>query len=174
MKSACFTGHRVISNSERIRLSELLSEYIRREIKNGLRDFYAGGAVGWDTLCAETVISLRNDFTELRLHLILPCSGEAQTAKWSDKQRKDYYRILESADSVEYISDKYYNGCMKRRNERLVEEADVCLCYYDEKNGRSGTGQTVRLSLEKGIKAINFKLGKIYFSDGQTRLELPK
>ena len=46
---------------------------------------------------------------------------------------------------------------MKRRNERLVELADYCICYCT--NPRSGTGQTVRMAKDKGIDIINLFSG---------------
>lgn len=52
MKSVCFTGHRVLSgdiNNLGIRLYDILE----REILNaGITQYYGGGAVEWDTLCA--------------------------------------------------------------------------------------------------------------------------
>lgn len=45
---------------------------------------------------------------------------------------------------------------MKARNARLVELAsDYCICYWNPKNFRSGTGQTVRMAQKKGIEIIN-------------------
>ena len=44
---------------------------------------------------------------------------------------------------------------MKERNQRLVDLADICICYYNENNSRSGTGQTVRMVQKKGIQLIN-------------------
>ena len=42
---------------------------------------------------------------------------------------------------------------MKERNSRLVNKADICICYL--KNKRTGTGQTVRMAETKGIDVIN-------------------
>ncbi len=56
---------------------------------------------------------------------------------------------------VEVCSEHYYDGCMKVRNQRLVDLSDVCVCYYNESNKRSGTGQTVRMAERKHICIIN-------------------
>ena len=45
---------------------------------------------------------------------------------------------------------------MKIRNARLVELAsDYCICYWNPKHYRSGTGQTVRMAQKKGIEVID-------------------
>ena len=160
MKSACFTGHRTLSG-DIINLKETIYNALEYYIKyHGLTDFYAGGAVGWDTLAALTVIKLRKVYPHIRLHLILPCSNEEQTAKWSFKDKDIFYTILSEADNIEYTSTYYYNGCMKARNTRLVECADICFCYWNTKNFHSGTAQTVNMARRKHIDIINFMRDK--------------
>ena len=80
---------------------------------------------------------------------------EIQTELWTQTDKDSYYNILKKADSIKVISLKYYKWCMKKRNEALVDIADYCVCYYDEKRTMSGTGQTVRLSKKRGIEVIN-------------------
>lgn len=154
-KNCCFTGHRQAA----------LTEPLKKRLTDGLRgliteynthDFYAGGAAGWDMLCEETVLKLREEFPFIRLHLVLPCSAEEQTARWDEALRMRYYDILKRADTAEYVSLMYTKDCMKLRNARLVEYSDCCVCYYD-KNGsvRSGTGQTIRMAESKGIRIFN-------------------
>ncbi|MGN0164421.1 MAG: SLOG family protein [Candidatus Ornithomonoglobus sp.] len=153
IKTVCFTGHRMIKLTAHLRLR--LYNTLEALIKQGTTDFYTGGALGWDSLCAQVVVELRRQYHNITLNLILPCSEEEQTAKWNDEQKQVYYEILSLADSVEYVSDHYWNGCMKKRNARLVECADYCVCYYDKRKSTSGTGQTVRMAQRKGIEIIN-------------------
>ena len=40
--------------------------------------------------------------------------------KWTEEQKAELEKLLGLADSVEYVSDRYYNGCMKARNARLA------------------------------------------------------
>ena len=121
-----------------------------------MTDFYAGGAKGWDMIFSGIVLNLSENHVPLiKLHLVLPCPPEEQTAKWNTYDKKEYQRILKAADSVEIVSKHYDKNCMKKRNERLVELGDVCVCYYDENKKRSGTGQTVRLAEKHGKEIIN-------------------
>lgn len=154
MKRICFTGHRNIKITQKLALclENTLQKLIQEE---NASEFYSGGAIGWDTLCAQTVLKLRNEHPHIRLNLILPCSTEEQTALWNDSDKKSFMEILYSADSIEFTSEYYYNGCMKKRNQRLVELSDYCICYYNTRNKFSGTGQTVRIAERKGIPVIN-------------------
>ena len=155
-RSACFTGHRTIK-ADISTFSTLLSSVIERLITDkGVTDFYAGGAYGFDAVSAFSVLHLKENYPEVKLHLILPCSKEEQSGKWTAEQKAELENLLGLADSVEYVSDRYYNGCMKARNARLVELAsDYCICYWNPSNFRSGTGQTVRMAQKKGIEVIN-------------------
>ena len=86
----------------------------------------------------------------------MPCPFEEQSTKWNEAQKTEYLHIFGLADSAEQVSDRYYNGCMKARNARLVELAsDYCICYWNPKNFRNGTGQTVRMAQKRGIEVIN-------------------
>lgn len=154
MKSICFTGHRKLSETEE--LSKRLYQSLEKAVKNGTSDFYAGGAVGFDTLSSALVLKLREVYPHIKLHLILPCPNEEQTENWSKEEKSEFYRILGFADVVEYTSEHFYKGCMKVRNARLVELADCCFCYWNTVRQRSGTAQTVRMAQKKKIIIVNF------------------
>lgn len=154
--SVCFTGHRNIA-CNKIFLQQIL--YITLEktvIDKDCVNFYNGAAIGWDMLTAEMVLKLRTNYPHIKLHIILPCSSNEQTAKWNYYQKQNYCKIINAADTVEQLSEKYYNGCMKARNQKLVDMSDCCICYYDPNQKRSGTGQTVRMAEKKNIPVINF------------------
>ncbi len=151
MKTCCFTGHRIIKITPE--LVQGLKDAIINLIEQGVTDFYDGGAVGFDMLCAETVIELKAEYPNIKLHLLLPCLPEEQVKGWNKAQIARYNEILQAADSVTVLSEHYTDDCMKQRNKRLVELADCCICYCA--NPRSGTGQTVRMAHEKGIDVIN-------------------
>ena len=153
LKSCCFTGHRNIKPDHE--LENRLREVLTYLIEKGVTDFYAGAASGFDALCERTVIALKQTYSSIKLHLILPCPKEYQTQKWNKEQIAEYEKILGLADSVNIISDRYTPDCMKKRNEHLVKVSDCCVCYYNSRRYRSGTGQTVRMAERKGIEIIN-------------------
>lgn len=154
-RAICFTGHRTIPKQLLPEVLRELQRVLETAISNGFVDFYTGGAVGWDTYCAQLVLDLREDYPGIALHLVLPCSREEQTARWSPEQRTAYDCIYAAADSREFVSEEYTKTCMRRRNQRLVDLADCCICYCQEPDGRTGTAQTVRMARQKGIPVIN-------------------
>lgn len=151
MNNISFTGHRVIGITPELRAA--LQETIENFIEKGAVNFYAGGAIGFDTLCAETVLGLRQKYPQIRLCLLLPCPPDEQTSRWQTNQKEKYREILSQADETEVCSEKYFNGCMKIRNARLVEKADAVICCCQ--NALSGTGQTVEMARRKGIEVVN-------------------
>ena len=85
-RSVCFTGHRTIAE-EKEKLSARLYALLERLVtEQKITDFYTGGAVGWDALAALTVLKLRESYPEVKLHLVLPCPFEEQSAKWNEAQ----------------------------------------------------------------------------------------
>ena len=150
MNSCCFTGHRHISPQEGVALKIDLDVTLRSLIAKGVDTFYCGGALGFDTLAAQSVLQLKNTFPFIKLCFILPC--KSQTAFWSDAQRQVYSYLLSHADEVQCLYDEYHKSCMYERNRELVKSADVCVCYLKEKN--SGTAFTVALAAKRNLKII--------------------
>jgi len=60
---------------------------------------------------------------------------------------------LEKADSVEYVSREYYDGCMLDRNHRLVGAAGTLLAVYNGER-RGGTAETIRYARKLGRRII--------------------
>ena len=155
-KSVCFTGHRTIAEDKEKLSARLYALLERLVTEKKVTDFYTGGAVGWDALAALTVLKLRESYPEVKLHLVLPCPFEEQSAKWNEAQKEEHKHIASLADTKEFTSEHLGKNAMKIRNARLVELAsDYCICYWNPKHYRSGTGQTVRMAQKKGIEVIN-------------------
>ena len=145
-----FTGHREIPESEYSNIQLKLEGVITMLIGHGVCDFLAGGALGFDTLAALTVLKLKNDYPHIRLKLILPCRDQAKT--WPVTDKKIYSLILEQADEVVYVSEYYYSGCMHKRNRHLVDNSGYCVCYLRKNSG--GTKWTVDYALKKDLQVI--------------------
>lgn len=154
-----FTGHRPHKLSWRydetdsrcVALKATLAGQITQLVDAGVTDFYSGGADGVDCWVALAVLELRKKNSALKLHLILPHEGQAD--RWGDSAQERYHLILEQADSVEYVSREYYEGCMLDRNHRLGEAAGILLAVYNGER-RGGTAATVRYARKLGRKII--------------------
>lgn len=112
----------------------------------------AGGALGFDTLAARTVLRLKKEFPKIRLVLALPCPPEEQTLKWTNQQRGEYQEILEQADEVITLSPKYVDGCMLERNRYMVNNSVKLIHYL--RSDRGGTKYTVKYAKTRGIELI--------------------
>ena len=68
MKNACcFTGHRIIPADEFALLQMKLLKAVEMLIQYGYFVFYVGGALGFDTLAAQTVILLKEKYSFIKL-----------------------------------------------------------------------------------------------------------
>lgn len=151
-KIVCFTGHRQIPETDYPILREQLYAVLEEQILQGATVFRAGGAIGFDTLAALTVLLLRRTYPNIRLELILPCPS--QTQGWSENDVLLYEQIRAEADSYRYISQGYYKGVLQMRNRALIEGADTCIAYLTDSHG-GGTAFTAALALKKGLELIN-------------------
>ena len=149
--ACCFTGHRGIPRDDEERIRKVLEEEIRKLIGGGYTDFWSGGAVGFDTLAAETVLKLKKEFSEIRLMLALPCKD--QHKRWPSDDKCKYDRILRAAYEVVYLCETYCTGCMHLRNKYLVDHSSVCIAYKRSSGG--GTEYTVNYAREEGVEVIN-------------------
>lgn len=150
-RTACFTGHRKISVKQYDAIYERLKATIVSLIERNYRFFGAGGAIGFDTMAAQAVLAIRNQYPHIRLILVLPCRSQAE--KWSEYDRAIYEHIKAQADKVVYTAQEYTKNCMHLRNRHLVDNSNVCICYLTERTG--GTAYTVSYARMQGIEVIN-------------------
>lgn len=148
--ACCFTGHRDIPPEILPALAAKLEAVVLELIADGIRYFYAGGALGFDTLAAETVLRLRNQFPQIQLILALPC--REQTRGWSTASVKRYESILRRANKVIYTSEHYTRGCMQRRNRFMVDRSAVCVAYCTRATG--GSAYTLQYARKAGLRIL--------------------
>lgn len=149
--TACFTGHRQIPFGRTILLRRRLDKVIADLIQQGIIYYGAGGALGFDTLAAQAVLSARGKHPQVKLILVLPCPTQADC--WPERDKEKYEEIKIRADKVVYISDHYTKSCMFQRNRHLVDYSSICITYLTK--GTGGTAYTVEYARSKGIDVIN-------------------
>ncbi len=150
-QTCCFTGHRIIPLAERESVMRALENAVTESIENGYRYFGSGGALGFDTMAALTVLKLKKQYPHIKLILVLPC--ENQTRNWKAADIEKYEYIKSQADKVVKTSTEYTPGCMHKRNRHLVDNSSLCICYLKKPSG--GTAYTVGYAKENGLKIIN-------------------
>ena len=148
--TCCFTGHRVIAINDKEKLISDLEKTVEELIKKGVKHFICGGAIGFDTLAAQTILKMKEKYDVL-LEIAVPCRD--QDAKWNKKQQAEYQKILKSADKVTVLFEKYVTGCMHYRDAFMVDNSDILVSYYRGRNG--GTQYTFLYAESRGLKVIN-------------------
>lgn len=153
MKSmtCCFTGHRKIPLEQYNGIVKRLRRILLNLIENGYVYFGIGGALGFDTLAAQTLLELKEVYPQIKLILVLPC--KTQTKGWSNKDVAIYENIKNRADKCVYTSTDYTRGCMIKRNRHLVDNSSICIAYLVENKG--GTAYTVEYARNNNVKVIN-------------------
>jgi uncharacterized phage-like protein YoqJ len=150
-RTCCFTGHRRIPSDKIGEIKTKLKHTLTEMIESGYLYFGVGGALGFDTLAALTILELKKDYPRVRLILVLPCVN--QTKGWKEKDVDVYEFIKSQCDKYVYISKEYTSNCMLKRNRHLVDNSSLCICYLTENTG--GTAYTVRYAKQKGLRIIN-------------------
>lgn len=101
-KVVCFTGHRNhklpwLYNEDDQRcyaMKVALRSEIERAIQKGYTTFLCGMALGFDMICAETVIALKKDYPHIKIIGAIPCKN--QDSRWSDEYKARYRKLLTS------------------------------------------------------------------------------
>ena len=158
--SCCFTGHRKMSDSEKISASDEIKRIVRTLVRHNVRHFIVGGALGFDTVAAVTLINMRDsekltdeNGNEVRIFLTLAVPCPEQSARWSFADRTLYNSILRSADEMVTLSDHYTRECMFIRNRYMVDRSAYCIAYVTHRGG--GSYYTMNYAEKSGLGVIN-------------------
>ena len=149
-KTCCFTGHRIISSNEYESLKIQVYEAVEKLINNGYERFISGGAMGFDMLSAVVVMALKKKYPNIKLYLCLPCKN--QDEKWNLQNKITYKYLIENADEIEILHERYITGCMQERNKKMVDNSSVCIAYLTKSFG--GTKTTVDYALDCDLEVI--------------------
>lgn len=164
----CFTGyrpHRFVFSPDGLRpemVQAALGAQIRRLYDEGYRTFISGMSAGVDLWAAAEVLALRQEHADVTLIAAVPFRG--QENHWAIPLQREYRRILDGAQQVEYLFDEAAAednaaDCYRKRNRWMVDRADTVLavCEIDVADSRTGTAATVRYArrLQKRILYID-------------------
>ncbi|MBQ0099758.1 MAG: DUF1273 family protein [Firmicutes bacterium] len=145
-RAVAVTGHRAIKNIDREKLKLLFCSLIEK----GYNTFLIGMALGFDTLCFETLVEIRKE-QDIKLIACIPC--EKQDLKFTLSQKKNYENMLSLADEKVYVGKEYTKTCMQKRNEFMVDHSSLLVAYLRRNFG--GTFNTVRYAEKKNQIIIN-------------------
>lgn len=151
-KSLAFTGHRTIPIERQNEIRARLVEAVSVACKSGITCFFSGMAMGFDLMAAETVLSLKGRYPDIRLIAVVPF--RRQSCRWPPIEKERYQKIISQADQVIILSEHYFHGCLLRRNDFMLEHSCGVIAFYDGKP-YGGTFYTYREARKRCIDIIN-------------------
>jgi uncharacterized phage-like protein YoqJ len=148
-------------------------KYIKKAIKSrllpmveeGLEWVIISGQLGTELWAAEVVFDLREEYTQLKLGILLPFLNQEES--WNEINREYYQAILAQADFVDAIFKKPYEGPQQLRikNQYMVQKSDAMLILYDSE--KEGSPKYPYLEAQKRQNQSEYRVWKISFDDLQ-------
>ena len=143
-QSCCFTGHRPDklpwgeneSDSRCLALKRRLEEELTQVYNRGYRHFICGMARGCDLYFCEAVLELRSRRPGITLEAAIPC--EEQAARWRERDRSRYFRLMEQCDFETMVQHRYTSGCMPVSYTHLAGSPDLRIRPPACPRGRAG------------------------------------
>lgn len=151
-ESAAFTGHRFVKYDKRQAVMQKIKDSVYRLHSKGTKNFICGMAMGFDLMAAEGVLAMKAVYSDIHLTAVVPFKG--QDFAFTESEKRRYKDLLKRADEVIVLSEKYYKGCLLRRNDFMLEHSSTVIAYYDG-GYKGGTFYTCRMAQKGGIPIIN-------------------
>lgn len=158
-KTVCFVGHRpqkipFLYDEEstsfkklRCTLKKTIIELIENE---NVKHFISGVVIGADMLCAEIILELKAQYSDITLECALPC--ETQAEYWTMKYREKYFDTVAASDKESMLQWRYTPDCVMKRDRYMVDKSDILLAVWD--GGKGPIKRTVNYATEKGKKVM--------------------
>lgn len=159
LEAVSFTGYR----PEKIKNSQPDNDFLFAEIQahllgtihklaeKGYKTFLSGMAAGFDLMAASAVLLVRNTYPEIELICVIPFPKQAE--QFDPFWKAEHARITKEAQRLVNISDQYHVGVFHRRNDYLINNSSILVCYYDGQPG--GTHYTVEVGKTRGLEILN-------------------
>ena len=158
-QSCCFTGHRPDklpwgeneADPRCLALKRRLEGELTQVYNRGYRHFICGMARGCDLYFCEAVLELRSRRPGITLEAAIPC--EEQAARWRERDRSRYFRLMEQCDFETMVQHRYTSGCMQRRDRYMVDHAGLLIAAYDGMT-LGGTMYTLTYAMRQGLETL--------------------
>lgn len=134
-----FCGHKNVYQTERV--SQQVKQIVSSLVKEGAGTFLLGGYGSFDSIAAVAVRDLKKEYSGLRSVLVVPYLN------------RDYDTSLYDESVYPPIEDVPKRFAISRRNEWMVDKADVIIAYVDHDWG--GAAATLRYAERKKKRIIN-------------------
>ena len=129
--TCCFTGHRELPIEKEGEIWQKTYIRVQQLLKQGVKYFGVGGAIGFDTLAAEGMLQVKTLNPQVKIILVLPFKGYQKY--WLPGQQERAAFLI--------------------RDRHLVDESAYCIGYCTRSTG--GTAYTLRYAEKQGLKVWN-------------------
>ncbi len=154
-RTICFSGHRPeklpYGGSERSSVTRVIKSILYKAILDSIGEgydtFITGLARGVDLWAGEIILELKAQGEKIKLIAVAPYKGHGKNFRGSEKFLLG--NILLKADETVYISEAYSRGCMRMRNEYMVDHSGKLIAVISDY--RSGTGATIKYAQKQGV-----------------------
>lgn len=150
--SACFTGHRKVFEGSKSQLKSKVGQTIVSLYERGVTCYYCGMAIGFDMLAAEVVLELKDTCPDIQLIAVVPF--RRQYVRYSETDKKRYFRLLGKADRQIILREDYSDRCYLQRNDYMLEHSMHVIAYFDGKP-KGGTFYTYNRALRRQMNVVN-------------------
>lgn len=150
-QTCCFVGHKDIPPGEQLKILARVEHRLIPLIQQGVIYFGIGGSLGFDTLMADMLISLKAAHPRIRIIEVLPFEG--YRSRWSLEQQRHAEKIDKQVDKIVYIAKEPSRGVYLLRDRHLVGCSAYCISYCTRNTG--GTAYTVKYALEHAVTVYN-------------------
>ena len=144
----CVTGHRPEGfpftpddKESYLQYKRSLDAAVRELLEQGYRHFITGMAEGVDTDFALAVLTRKKNYENVKLEAALPYPRSRGTQSLRNT-------VLAECDCETMVSEKYFDGCMQKRNCYMVDKADLVLAVWNGKK-KGGTWNTISYARKK-------------------------
>ncbi len=145
--TCAFTGHRDVKDDLDINFFE---QCLQEVINKGYDTFLCGMARGFDLIAGGLVLKLKETNPQIKLIACVPCPD--QEKYYSPAEKEKYEKVLDGCDEVKLLSEKFYKGCMLRRDRYMVDNCSLVFAYGRKDEG--GTYYTLTYAVSKNKKVM--------------------
>ena len=113
------------------RIKKCLQEQLVQLYSQGVRCFWAGGAMGTDMWAAEILLRMKEQTAYQDVELCLALPFEGYDADWDDWHQKRMKFIRKYAAEVLILGEMPSSENYKKRNYFMVDQAGCMVAVYD-------------------------------------------
>ena len=152
MKSCSIIGHRDVEATDDLKTS-IMQTARHLIINDGITDFLFGSRSVFKDLCYDVITELKKEFDYIRRIYV-----RAEYPNITEH----YYNYLKRFYEDSYFYSDTHNGRLNyiKRNEKIIDESEVCLFYYNAEykvasKTKSGTHLAYKYAQRKNKNIIN-------------------